>query len=171
MKIDNEKIQNFKIFNGLNNEGTKLFLDKLQLKSYKKNDIIMKEGDEGHSLLFLLDGEINITKALTLPTNKHNDDNDNREKEFIRCEAQDNIIIGEISLFSNDSKRTATVKALTDCNIAYLERKSFFDICDNNTDIGYKIINNLTQIITQRLIDTNHQVLKLTTAFSLIIDD
>ena len=168
MKIDNNRIQKFKIFNNLNDDEIKLFLDKMQLQSYKENDVIMQEDDEGHSLLFLLNGQINITKALTLPTNKNDDDN--REKEFIRCEAQNNIIIGEISLFSKDSKRTATVNALTNCDIAYLGRKDFFKICDSNTNVGYKTINNLTQIITQRLIDTNHQVLKLTTAFSLILD-
>ena len=168
MKTDNNRIRKFKIFNGVDDEEIKLFLDKFQLKSHKKNDIIMQEGDEGHSILFLLSGEITITKALTLATNKNND---NREKELIRCNAENNIIIGEVSLFSEDSKRTATVKALTNCDIAYLERKDFFDICNKNTDIGYKVINNLTQIITHRLIDTNHQVLKLTTALSLIVDN
>ena len=54
MKIDKNRIEKFKIFNGVNDGGIKLFLDKLQLKSYKKNDIIMQEGDEGHSILFLL---------------------------------------------------------------------------------------------------------------------
>mgnify|MGYP001160854963 FL=1 len=170
MKLDNNRMQKFNIFNGLNHDETKLFLDKMKSKSYKKNDLIMKEGDTGHSLLFLLDGQINITKALTLSTNKNDNDNDNREKEFIRSKSEHNIIIGEISLFSKDSKRTATVKALTNCNIAYLEKKDFFEICDKNPSVGYKTINNLTQIITQRLIDTNHQVLKLTTAFSLIMD-
>ena len=168
MKTDNNRIRKFKIFNGVDDGEIELFLDKLQLKSHKKNDIIMQEGDEGHSILFLLSGEITITKALTLATNKNND---NREKELIRSKAENNIIIGEVSLFSEDSKRTATVKALTNCDIAYLERKDFFDICNKNTDIGYKVINNLTQIITQRLIDTNHQVLKLTTALSLIVDN
>jgi CRP-like cAMP-binding protein len=170
MKIDSNKIQKFEIFNDLNNDDIQLFSEKMQFKSYSKNDIIMQEGDDGHSLLFLLNGEINITKALTLSTNKNNDD-DNRQKEFIRCKSEYNIIIGEISLFSEDSKRTATVKALTDCEIAYLEREDFFKICDHNSSIGYKAINNLTKIITKRLIDTNHQVLKLTTAFSLIVDN
>ena len=178
MKIDKNKVKDFKIFNNINNDGIKLFLDKMKLRSYKEDDIIMQEGDEGNSILLLLNGEINITKALTLPTNKRNDNlqtqlsiNDNREKEIIRCNAKNNIIIGEISLFSKKNERTATVKALTNCDIAYLEKDVFFDICNKNTEIGYKVINNLTQIITQRLIDTNHQVLKLTTAFSLIVDN
>ena len=170
MKIDSNKIQKFEIFNGLNNDDIQLFSKKIHCESYNKNDIIMQEGDDGHSLLFLLEGEINITKALTLSTNKNNVD-DNREKEFIRCKSEYNIIIGEVSLFSEDSKRTATVKALTQCKIAYLDRKDFFEICDNNPHVGYKAINNLTKIITKRLINTNHQVLKLTTAFSLIVDN
>ena len=97
--------------------------------------------------------------------------NDTREKELIRCKSSDNIIIGEVSLFSKDNKRTATVKALTNCQIGYLDKKDFFKICQEDKDAGYKVINNLTKIITQKLIDTNHQVLKLTTAFSLIIDN
>ena len=47
----------------------------------------------------------------------------------------------------------------------------FFDICNKNTKVGYKIFNNLLKVITQKLISTNFQVLKLTTAFSLIIDE
>ena len=78
---------------------------------------------------------------------------------------------GEISLFSEDNKRTATVKALSKCHIGYLNKEDFFSICEQNKDIGFKTLNNLTKIMTQRLIDTNHQVLKLTTAFSLIIDN
>ena len=34
-----------------------------------------------------------------------------------------------------------------------------------------KVLKNLISIITEKLIDTNHQVLKLTTAFSLVIDN
>ena len=67
----------------------------------------MHEGDTGETLLFLLDGEVNITKALTLSTNKNNDDNDLREKEFIRVNSDHNVIIGELSLFTEDSKRSS----------------------------------------------------------------
>ena len=100
MKIDN--INTFDIFNGVNNKEIELFLKKINHKSFKKNKIIMKEGDVGGSMLFLLSGQINITKSLTLSTNKNNT-HDNSEKEFIRCKASDKIIIGEISLFSQNN--------------------------------------------------------------------
>lgn len=169
MKIND--FNKFKIFNNLTDSETKLFTDRLKTKSFKTNDTIMQEGEIGNAILFLLEGDIKITKALTLATNKNDTNHDNREKEFIRCSSKSNIIIGEISLFSDDNKRTATVKALSKCNIGYLNKEDFFNICEENKDIGFKTLNNLTKIITQRLINTNHQVLKLTTAFSLIIDN
>ena len=167
MKIDN--INTFDIFNGLNNKEIELFLKKIKNKSYSKNTIIIKEGDVGESILFLLSGKINITKSLTLSTDKNNK-HDYSEKEFIRCKASDKIIIGEISLFSQDNIRTATMKALSECEIGYLDNKDFFKICDNNTEVGYKVLKNLVEIVTKKLINTNHQVLKLTTAFSLIME-
>ena len=83
----------------------------------------------------------------------------------------DTISIGEISLFNIDKKRTATVKAITNCKIARLDFEDLFEICNNNTDIGYKVMSNISKIITKHLIKSNHKVLKLTTAFSLLIDD
>ena len=168
--MKNNNLKEFEVFNNLDSKQIQLFTEKLEMISYKKNDIIMQEGEEGNGILFLIEGKINITKALTLSTNK-SEINDTREKEFIRCKSSDNIIIGEVSLFSKDNKRTATVKALTNSQIGYLNKKDFFTICQEDKDAGYKVINNLTKIITQKLIDTNHQVLKLTTAFSLIIDN
>ena len=168
MKKNN--LKEFEVFNDLDNNQIELFIEKLKTISYRKNDIIMHEGEEGNAILFLIDGEIKITKALTLATNK-SEINDTREKEFIRCKSQDNIVIGEVSLFSKDNKRTATVKALSNCDIAYLNKEDFFKICRENKDVGYNVLNNLMKIITERLINTNHQVLKLTTAFSLIIDN
>ena len=42
MNIDN--LKNFKIFDGLNDTEVKLFTEKIEPKSYAKNDMIMKEG-------------------------------------------------------------------------------------------------------------------------------
>ena len=168
--MKNNNLKEFEVFNDLDDKQVNLFAEKLKMISYKKKDTIMQEGEEGNAILFLMDGEINITKALTLSTNK-SEITDTREKELIRCKSSDNIIIGEVSLFSKDNKRTATVKALTNCQIGYLDKKDFFKICQEDKDAGYKVINNLTKIITQKLIDTNHQVLKLTNAIRLIIDN
>ena len=169
--INYDTLSNYPIFNNLNKDEIKKFSIKMEINHYTKNEIIIKEGNEGHSILFLLDGEINISKALTLITNKF-EQSDNREKELIRLNSKEhNISFGEISLFNTDTKRSATVKATSDCKVARLDFNDLFEICNSKNEIGYKVMKNLSKIITKHLIDSDYKVLKLTTAFSLLIDD
>ena len=65
-------------------------------------------------------------------------------------------------------KESATVKTLTDCTIGYLSSKDFFKVCDTNKEIGYIFVSNIAHIV-ENLIKSNKDVLKLTTAFSLIM--
>ena len=167
-KIKN--LKNYKIFEGLSPKNIELFNSKIEKQSFKMNDKIIEENEDGDSLLFLIKGDISITKSLTLLENKNLKDSDNIEKEFTRLKAdEEKIVMGEVSLFSNKKKRTATVTALSDCVIGILSNKDFFNICNSNYEVGYKVIYNLTNIITENLIKENRNVLKLTTAFSLVM--
>ena len=169
--LDTQKLENYPIFKNLNNKEIEEFSSKIKLKIFSKNDVIIKEGDKGDSILFLIDGDINISQALTLMTNKDNE-SDNREKELIRLSSKNNnISLGEISLFSIEKKRSATVKAIENCHIGILEFDDLFEICNNNHTIGFKIMQKISKIITEHLLNSNHKVLKLTTAFSLLIDN
>ena len=63
-------LNTFPIFNDLSEDEVELFIKHIKTKSYKTNDTIIVEGEEGDSLLFILDGVIIVTQALTLATNK-----------------------------------------------------------------------------------------------------
>ncbi|MDB4859899.1 cyclic nucleotide-binding domain-containing protein [Candidatus Marinimicrobia bacterium] len=165
-----KNINTFKIFNGLSNDEIELFTDFIKIKEYKRNQTIINEGDDGDSLLFILKGEIIISQALTLATNKY-DQTDTREKQLTNLNSDDHeIMLGEIALCSPDKKRNASVKAIKDCEIAEINFNKIFEICNENNSVGYKIMKNLSEIITNNLINSNNKVLKLTTAFSLLID-
>tara|TARA_B110000263_G_scaffold40208_1_gene31872 strand:- start:1065 stop:1571 length:507 start_codon:yes stop_codon:yes gene_type:complete len=164
-------IKTFKIFNDLSDNEIELFTKHVKIREYKKDDTIINEGEEGASLLFVLDGEIIITQALTLTTNKF-DKNDTREKQLTNLNSKDHkIMLGEIALCSPDKKRNATVKAVIDCQIARLPFNKIYSICNSDNSVGYKVMKNLSEIVTKNLVDSNHKVLKLTTAFSLLIDN
>ena len=163
-------LNTFPFFLGLSNKEIELFTSNMMMIDFKKDENILTEGVEGHSLLFVLEGEITISKALTLVTNKM-DENDNREKTLTKLSSKDTkIMLGEIALFSPDKKRNATVIAIKDCKVAKLDFDKIFEICNNDSELGYKIMRNLSEITAKNLIDANHKVLKLTTAFSLLID-
>ena len=68
-------------------------------------------------------------------------------------------------------KRTATITAISDCEIAILDDQHLIDVCNNNHSLGYKIMKNLAEKLALSLERTNNQVLKLTTVFSLILDN
>jgi len=169
--MKNEILYNkYKIFNNLNNDEIDLFIKKISTERYKKNQVVISEGDIGDSIIFLLSGEISITKALTLSISKSNNSNV-VEKEFSRLTSEQYISLGENSLFNQNNKRTATIKTLSECELGFLNNKDLFSICEKNYKVGYKLLKNLNEIITQNLIKTNHQILRLTTAFSLLVDE
>ena len=163
-------LHSFEIFNDLSNKEIELFTNTIKIDNYKKDETIINEGEEGNSLLFVIDGQIVITQALTLATNKL-DEGDDREKQLTNLNSTDHkIMLGELALFSPDKKRNASVKAIENCKIASITFNNIFKICNENNAVGYKVMKNLSEIITKNLINSNNKVLKLTTAFSLLID-
>ena len=99
MKYSNN-LHQYPIFKHLNKEDIEKFEEKIKLINFNSKEIIIKEGDEGNSILFLFDGDINISQALTLMTSKSK--KDNREKELIKLNSTDHhISFGELSLFKS----------------------------------------------------------------------
>ena len=166
--LTTELLSTFTIFDGLNNEQVKEFIPHIKSRLINKNNDIIKEGDEGDSLIFLFSGDVTITKAMTLMTNKTNVDT--REKEMTRLTAEIHPVFGEMSLFNEPDKRTATITALTNCDIGVLYSSDFFGICDADPQVGNIVMRNIAGQLAKNLQKTNGQVLKLTTAFSLILE-
>ena len=169
MKNDYNYIKKYSLFDGLLEDEVKKFISLMKFKEVKNKDIIMKEGDPGDTIVFLLSGEVSVTKALTLKNKKAT--SDNREKVIIRFDESSYPFFGEISLFSDIDKRTATISATSSCEIAILNDDDMMNLCNNDHGLGYKIMKNLAEKISSDLEKTINQVLKLTTVFSLILDN
>jgi len=170
MKYDYNLFKNYLIFDELSEDEIKKFIDLMKFEKVKNNEIIIKEGDDGDTIVLLLSGEVNITQALTLRNSKTI--TDNREKTSIRIDSKNSHhFFGEISLFNEVDKRTATITATTDCEIAILDDNDIINLCNENYRLGYKIMKNLAEKLASSLESTNRQVLKLTTVFSLILEN
>ena len=170
MKHDYNLFKNYLIFDGLSEQEIKNFIKLMTFKKVKKNEVIIKEGDNGDTIILLLNGEVSMTQALTLKNSKAI--SDNREKTSIRIDSKkSHHFFGEISLFNEVDKRTATITATSDCEIAILDDNEIIKLCNENHTLGYKIMKNLAEKLASSLERTNSQVLKLTTVFSLILDN
>ena len=166
--MNTEKLKNYKIFEDLSNENINLFVDVLEEVKVDKGENFISEGDAGDSVFLLLKGEVEVNQVLTLSVNKG--EIDRREKALIKLSSDDYPQFGELSMFSEGDRRTANVKAKSNCTLGKVTKENLFSICDKNPDVVYKIMRNLGRIISGNLVNANQNVLKLTTAFSLILD-
>ncbi|HOD38574.1 MAG TPA: cyclic nucleotide-binding domain-containing protein [Candidatus Marinimicrobia bacterium] len=161
-------LSKYEIFNSLSEKNIEHFCEVIEVLEYESGDTIIKEGEVGDSLLLLLDGTVEISQALTLKTDMSGIDT--REKSLIKLSSTAHPFFGEMSLFSDDDKRTATVKASTKCLVGRISRVDFFQICNSNPTVGNIVMQNIARVLTERLKQANQNVLKLTTALSLLIE-
>ncbi len=161
-------LKDYEIFSGLSEDQIDKFCKVIVPVEFNKGDTILQEGDKGNSILILLDGRVEISQALTLKTNAS--PSDTREKSLILLSSDIRPFFGEMSLFSDDDKRSATVKAVSICKIARVDKNDFFSICDKYPVIGHHVMQNIARVLSRRLKQANLNVLKLTTAFSLILE-
>jgi len=166
--IQAKNLAKYEIFDGLSEEFIKHFCGVMDAIEFEAGESIIQEGAIGNSILLLLDGSAEISQALTLKTNVAGIDTP--QKSLIKLSSTAHPFFGEMSLFSEDDKRTASVKAIDKCLVARISKMDFFQICNSNPAIGNLVMQNIARVLTGRLKQSNQNVLKLTTAFSLLIE-
>ena len=166
--MNNERLKKFAIFSDLTDDELNHFGDALKEVQMEKGQQFITEGEEGDCIYLLLEGEVQINQALTLSMNKS--ESDNREKAILKLSSDINPLFGEMSMFNDGDRRTANVRAETVCILVKLDKLDLYNICEKNPNIGFKVMRNLGRIISGNLVKANQNVLKLTTAFSLILE-
>ena len=166
--MNNEQLKNYKIFTDLIDDELNNFYPYLKEVKMEKGQQFITEGEEGDCLYLLLDGEVEINQALTLSMNKG--ESDKREKSILKLSSDIHPQFGEMSMFNEGDRRTANIRAETSCSLVRLDKKDLFEICNAHPVVGYKLMRNLGRIISENLVKANQNVLKLTTAFSLILE-
>lgn len=112
----------------------------------KRNDIIMREGEDGDFLVIVLTGEVAVVKRGT--------SGDDRLLAIVGPGAS----LGEMSLI-NGKPRFATCIAREPTDIAVLTRDTIYDILVLHPSLGNKFLLILLQITSQRLRETSDRLL------------
>jgi CRP-like cAMP-binding protein len=68
-------------------------------------------------------------------------------------------------------KRTATIKAVTDCIFYEIKKDDFLRLAREDYKLGYQILLNLARIVSARLRKADEDTIKLTTALSIILKE
>lgn len=106
-------------------------------RSYKKKDVIFREGDFPYNLYFVAKGKVKTYKM-------------NRDgKEYITGIATDGDFIGYMDILEN-SDFTETAEALEDSEIQIIVRQDFLSLIYSNRDVAAKFIKMLSGDLRER---------------------
>ncbi len=133
---------------------------------FPRGKVILKEGETGETLYIIAEGAVEVSKTLVMMGGR--EDVQDREKILTKLSAEDHAIFGEVALFEQ-SKRTATIVALTDCRMLEISKSDFLRLAEENPRIGYRITRNIVQLLCSRLRKTDEDTIKLTTALSIAL--
>jgi len=126
--IDNKN----SIFKVLSNEQKDLLLSNMSCISYKRNEVIFKEGFNPSGLLSLAKGKVKIYK-----------DGLNGKEQILRL-AKPGDFIGYRALFANDYYN-ASAGAFEDSVVCIINKECLYNIIEQNHLFGIQIINFLAR--------------------------
>lgn len=159
---------NCPLFRGLSEAEIAVFRPATRQVSYPETASIMVEGHVGNNLVILIKGQVTISKKLTL---LGDDEKDTKDKTFITLDDKIKPFFGEMALLREDSLRTASVTASTDCEMVVMEKAAFNAVCEEHPAIGLQVMRNIATKLAANLERESKNVLKLTTAFSLVLEE
>lgn len=154
------------VFEGLDDKQIEIILGGMGTKEFAEGKVVIQEGEEGDEMYIIYEGMVEVSRSLTLPTEEAH--SSLAEKALSRLSAEDYAFFGEIGLLER-SRRTATVTTLTPCRFMVITAGNFKKIGKDYPEIGYQVITNIARVLCSRLRKANENVLKLTTALSVII--
>mgnify|MGYP000724635265 FL=1 len=127
---DRHVIDKMSVFNDLSEDQKLLLKDNSAVSSYKKGEIVYKEGDKPTGLIFLSQGKVKIFKEGV-----------GGREQIVRM-AKPNGFIGFRALFAKQNY-LATAEAIEQSEIFTIEKKCLFDTIENNGKFAMKIIQFL----------------------------
>jgi CRP/FNR family transcriptional regulator, cyclic AMP receptor protein len=97
-------------------------------------------------------------------------EHDEISKTLVTMTSKEKPFFGEMGLLGQ-KERTASVIARQDCRLLIIGQKDFEKLCDDDPKLGVAILKRIALTAGERLLKTNKDVMKLTTALCLALED
>ena len=137
-------VHDSKLIKGLSYDEIGIILSCGKRTAFKENDIIIKEGQTGHSLFIVIKGKVEVF----LPKEKENASMD-RATRIRLDKLSKGDFIGEYS-FIDKGPASASVVALEPCELVEIKRQDFEKILDTNDRLAKHIYKNMLKVIIKR---------------------
>jgi serine phosphatase RsbU (regulator of sigma subunit) len=93
---------------------------------------MFREGDRGNDCYIIVEGQVEIIKSLGTP------------EERLLAVREPGEAIGEMSLFSEDHQRTASVRAKTSIKLLVMKRDHLEDLLRRHPDLAFNLVATLS---------------------------
>lgn len=134
--MDHKYLAKIQLFQKLPESELNLLAEKMQVVETQPGEILFNEGDQGDYFYVITEGELDVIKAL------------GTQNERTIATRKQGTFIGELSLINPAGKRMATVRSKTGAVLWQLARSDFEEVLHNNSNIAYKILQELSQRLT-----------------------
>lgn len=155
-----EEMQRFPMLAELPAEDMEALLEVCRVEHFKKGDRIIREGDMGDTMYFLLEGTVNVLKTTLYG------------EEYVCATLKDenHCVFGEVALLDHDC-RSATVEAKTPCRALSVTAGDFREFCGKNPSAGCKLLMFLSANLCRNLRRENENLMKVYQALVEEIED
>jgi CRP-like cAMP-binding protein len=161
-----DKLGEYPLFKSMTGEQIEAARSLVKIKTAEAGESIWHENDLGDDLVILLRGDVDVTHSLTLFASDSG--LESGDKALIHLSAEHRPVLGEMAVCAK-TPRSATLTATSDIIYGVLTQKALTEATEQDPKFGMILYRNLAGIIAHRLIESNRNVLKLTTAFSLAL--
>ena len=137
-------IKKNQLFIGLNDETIKNVLKEIKyyIKTYSKGEIIANEDDECRSLSLVLDGTVEIQRLYS------------NGKYIVLSRIFEGDVFGEALVFSKAKTYPATVIALSECKVLFINKSDVLKMCSNEE----KILENFISLLSDKVFILNSKI-------------
>ena len=137
-------IKKNQLFIGLSDETIKNVLKEIKyyIKTYSKGEIIANEDDECRSLSLVLDGTVEIQRLYS------------NGKYIVLSRIFEGDVFGEALVFSKSKTYPATVIALSECKVLFINKSDVLKICSNEE----KILENFVSLLSDKVFILNSKI-------------
>jgi CRP-like cAMP-binding protein len=115
-------LQKHPAFAGFETDGLTKILQKASFRSCKQGEIVFYEGESAENLYFIMSGKCRALKG-----------KEGETRIVAELSAGDHF--GEIALLRN-RERTATIQAVTDCDLVVIEAEDFLQSLNSSLQFG-----------------------------------
>ncbi len=121
------------LFSGLGDEALQRLESHANLKSYRKNTVIIEKGDESSSLYALVSGKVRVYIA-----------DDEGKEVCLSVLSEPGDYFGELALVG-DTERTASVMTMEDSKFLVISKQDFTAFLAHNPQVSLALIRQLVE--------------------------